>query len=400
MGVLTLYTSCSLVALGVSKTLQLDDFRRLRREASALLGERPSFLRSLEGPRRLWGHGMEGVGLGRPEIIVDIDFQGATHPQPISIRLYFSEGKINARWLLPSSPRGEDKLKSFMESLLRGSPLSHVVPALWEQVISPEAPWGATRSTSYRARTLHRELYGSWLSFLDPNLLLLLKRLQQGSTGTHTACGRCVGKKGPSFPGWRQLFLKLGFEEISRGVYAFQAMTPRFCSLFLQELSWFEHAGLRRSRPNSMNKYGTVLDEMDLSPMIAHFQQQVLQPLSRLLFPGIGDELDGHHAFVVRYRVEGAGDMDLAPHRDDSEVTFNLALGRRWAGCELTFCGLMQDQDVYHHRLSHKFPGEGWAVLHLGRQVHGTEKIRWGERANLVIWSRSWAWRAAGRIHV
>ena len=69
------------------------------------------------------------------------------------------------------------------------------------------------------------------------------------------------------------------------------------------------------------------------------------------------DELDGHHAFVVRYRVEGAGDMDLAPHRDDSEVTFNLALGRRWAGCELTFCGLMQDQDVYHHRLSHKFPG-------------------------------------------
>lgn len=46
------------------------------------------------------------------------------------------------------------------------------------------------------------------------------------------------------------------------------------------------------------------------------------------------------------------------------------------------------------------FQGEGWAVLHLGRQVHGTEKIRWGERANLVIWSRSWAWRAAGRIHV
>ena len=57
-------------------------------------------------------------------------------------------------------------------------------------------------------------------------------------------------------------------QEVSKGVYAFQALTPEFCDLFLQELAWFERSGLRRSRPNSMNNYGTVLDEMDLAPTI------------------------------------------------------------------------------------------------------------------------------------
>ena len=28
--------------------------------------------------------------------------------------------------------------------------------------------------------------------------------------------------------------------------------------------------------------------------------RQVVQPLSRVLFPGVADELDGHHAFVAR----------------------------------------------------------------------------------------------------
>lgn len=84
----------------------------------------------------------------------------------------------------------------------------------------------------------------------------------------------------------------------------------------------------------------------------------MLLPLSRLLFPGLGNELDGHHAFVIRYAFGPRGDVDLAPHRDDAEVTFNVALGRRWRGCDLIFCGLMQDRDVHQHRLSHRFPGE------------------------------------------
>ena len=71
--------------------------------------------------------------------------------------------------------------------------------------------------------------------------------------------------------------------------------------------------------------------------------------------PGVGDELDSSHAFVVRY---GRGaDLDLAPHRDDAEVTFNVALSARSTGCELVFCGRLQDGDVHQHRLSHSFPG-------------------------------------------
>ncbi|CAJ1443384.1 unnamed protein product [Effrenium voratum] len=133
---------------------------------------------------------------------------------------------------------------------------------------------------------------------------------------------------------------------------------------------------------------------MGLGSRVAEFQRQVLQPLARRLFPGVGDELETFHAFVVRYMRDR--DVELAPHRDDAEVTFNMALVQRTRGCRLVFCGLMQDRDVHQHRLSHQFPGEGWAVLHLGRQVHATEPIIQGERSNLVIWSRSWAWRAAG----
>eukprot|EP00438_Fugacium_kawagutii_P029926 Skav232672 [mRNA] locus=scaffold698:249808:262792:+ [translate_table: standard] len=234
--------------------------------------------------------------------------------------------------------------------------------------------------------------------------MLSWKVLRRGKgPETSPAHARSFPEKRPLFIAPRpfQLLRRLSAEEepgvadeVSRDVYAFAALTVEFCDLFLQELSWFERSGFRRSRPNSMNTYGTVLEEMDLGLSIAEFQRQVLLPLSRLLFPGLalwaggkwavifkgkkgegkplklakhaasadalaglGDELDNHHAFVIRYGVSGAADMDLAPHRDDSEVTFNMALGRSWRGCDLNFCGRMQEKDVHQHRLSHRFPG-------------------------------------------
>jgi len=145
------------------------------------------------------------------------------------------------------------------------------------------------------------------------------------------------------------------------------------------------------SKPNSMNNHGAVLDEMGLSAVVADFQRKVIQPLARALFPGVGDELDGHHAFVVHYKRGPGGDEDLPPHRDDSEV----ALGNFWTGSELSFCGRMQEADVNQLKLRHQFR-IGSAVLHLGRHVHAADEILAGERTNLVIWSRSWEWRAAG----
>lgn len=95
-----------------------------------------------------------------------------------------------------------------------------------------------------------------------------------------------------------------------------------------------------------------------LHPKANHLSWQSNQlETADIALAGLGDELDNHHAFVIRYGVSGAADMDLAPHRDDSEVTFNMALGRSWRGCDLNFCGRMQEKDVHQHRLSHHFPG-------------------------------------------
>lgn len=46
---------------------------------------------------------------------------------------------------------------------------------------------------------------------------LLLRRLKEGMAETHGACGRCVGKRvssSPGFKGWRKNFEKLGFKDL------------------------------------------------------------------------------------------------------------------------------------------------------------------------------------------
>ena len=44
------------------------------------------------------------------------------------------------------------------------------------------------------------------------------------------------------------------------------------------------------------------------------------------LFPGVGSHFDRHHTFVVRYKV--GEDLGLDMHTDDSDVTFNVCLGK------------------------------------------------------------------------
>ena len=38
-------------------------------------------------------------------------------------------------------------------------------------------------------------------------------------------------------------------------------------------------------RPNSMNNYGVVVNEIGMRPLITAFQQEYLWPLSQRLFP-------------------------------------------------------------------------------------------------------------------
>ena len=53
--------------------------------------------------------------------------------------------------------------------------------------------------------------------------------------------------------------------------------------------------------------------------------KEYIQPFSKFLYPVLGQELDGHHGFVVEYEL--GKDTNLGLHVDDSEVMLSLTLG-------------------------------------------------------------------------
>ena len=78
--------------------------------------------------------------------------------------------------------------------------------------------------------------------------------------------------------------------------------------------------------------------------------------------------------------------LGLDMHTDDSDVTFNVCLGKQFTGSGLIFCGMMGSPEhrqlsaIYHHKV-------GRCVVHLGRKRHGADNIATGERVNLIIWN-------------
>jgi len=80
------------------------------------------------------------------------------------------------------------------------------------------------------------------------------------------------------------------------------------------------------------------------------FQEEVTQPIASVLFPTEGEWLDEHHSFSVRYKA--GEDLGLDMHTDDSDVTFNVCLGKPgFTAAGLTFCGIMGRPDHRVFRL-------------------------------------------------
>lgn len=174
------------------------------------------------------------------------------------------------------------------------------------------------------------------------------------------------------------------------GVYSFPLFREGFCAMFLEEMDNFYASGLPVRRPNSMNNYGIIVNEIGMERMIDVLQQQVLQPISALLFGEEGAQLDRHHCFMVQYKP--GEDLGLDMHTDDSDVTYNVCLGKEFEGAGLTFCGMMGAAD--HRQVSHVYKHvKGRCVVHLGRKRHGADDITSGERRNLIIWNTSLNWR-------
>ena len=179
---------------------------------------------------------------------------------------------------------------------------------------------------------------------------------------------------------------------IAAGVYALPIFSQQFCELLCAELDAFSRAGLPCGQPNSMNRFGALLDELGFSPgLIDPLMRDWLRPLCAALPPLAavgGASLDRHKSFVVTYRI--GEDEELSEHYDNSEVTLNVNLGIKFEAGELVFYG--HRESASSHPLAHhewETDGVGHGVLHLGAQIHAALPIASGERRNLVIWMRS-----------
>ncbi|CAE7632081.1 unnamed protein product, partial [Symbiodinium microadriaticum] len=129
------------------------------------------------------------------------------------------------------------------------------------------------------------------------------------------------------------------FEEILPGVFASEDLfTAAFRKDFLEELERINSAGIPTRRPNGMNRYGVILDQVGFEKALNGLVDTYIKPLGGMLFPELvgAHDADEHYAFTVKY--EPTGDTELAKHGDASVVTLNLCLGpTRWEGGALRF---------------------------------------------------------------
>ncbi|NWI36974.1 OGFD2 protein, partial [Picathartes gymnocephalus] len=175
-------------------------------------------------------------------------------------------------------------------------------------------------------------------------------------------------------------------------IYRLPVFTEEFCQAFVDELENFEQSDMPKGRPNTMNNYGVLLNELGMDePFLTPLRERLLQPLTALLYPELGGAcLDSHKAFVVKYSLHE--DLDLSSHYDNAEVTLNVSLGKEFTEGNLYFGDFNQDPrpvpqyiEVEHVR--------GRGLLHRGGQIHGALPIASGQRWNLIVWMRSSAIR-------
>uniref|UniRef100_A0A8B9ZGD4 2-oxoglutarate and iron dependent oxygenase domain containing 2 n=1 Tax=Anas platyrhynchos TaxID=8839 RepID=A0A8B9ZGD4_ANAPL len=88
-------------------------------------------------------------------------------------------------------------------------------------------------------------------------------------------------------------------------IYRLPVFTEEFCRAFVEELENFEQSDMPKGRPNSMNNYGVLLNEIGMDEnFIMPLREKYLRPITALLYPDLGGAcLDSHKAFVVKYAL-------------------------------------------------------------------------------------------------
>jgi hypothetical protein len=191
------------------------------------------------------------------------------------------------------------------------------------------------------------------------------------------------------------------------GIYTFDMFTKQFCNSFIEEVALYEASALPRRRPNTMNNYGLILNDIGMYGLMSALMEMYLVPLVQLLYyeEPVAYGLDHHHSFIVQYQRSAVasavktktgtdpvvasaaptataastaappGDKGLDMHHDSSEVTVNVCLGKEgFQGGGLRFCGLAGTSTYrsLQYTLQHVI---GRAVVHLGRHRHGADDL-------------------------
>ena len=192
-------------------------------------------------------------------------------------------------------------------------------------------------------------------------------------------------------------------EPVGPRVHRLRVFTLAWCQRLDRELAhyeaWARRTGVAVTPPNTMHDHGVVLAHLGLTPLLDELVTRWLRPLAAELYPDLGGAtLDEHHAYLVDYHARG--DLDLAQHVDNAEVTLNLCLGGDFEGSELRFFGMRCPR---HWQTSHApdeefaVPHEpGVAIVHAGSHRHEVDPLIRGRRRNLIVWCRSSVFRAAG----
>jgi hypothetical protein len=227
---------------------------------------------------------------------------------------------------------------------------------------------------------LHKELFaGVWKDeWMDPSFTLaqdLLRR--EGGCSVATLLGQGV------------------LAEDMPGVFSMPTFSRDLCDMIIAETEHFIAYATANDvpihRPNSMNRYGLVLGLIGMADTLSDLQTRHLLPLSRVMFPVEGSAFSGHHTFIISY--EKSKDRSLDMHTDDSDITWNICLGKEgFTGSGLTFCGRIAEKD--HRKFSGTYTHQlGRAVIHSGQQRHGADNILSGERHNMVMWCKNETYR-------
>merc|ERR1712190_384607 len=111
-------------------------------------------------------------------------------------------------------------------------------------------------------------------------------------------------------------------------------MSLENCGNLVSELDnlgcWADDSGFKVARPNSMNRYGMVLNDVGFQEVAHQIMQKIIQPICEATFPALfksfgsddaSRSLASQHCFIVRYKQHE--DQDLKTHRDDADVTLN-----------------------------------------------------------------------------